>query len=128
MSSGRSQTDLELGRVDSEAEERTTKPWKQLGYPALSKWMSSSDDFLVLRRFSTLNVRVLLLLQDRIVRLERDLGRYDEAARQAPDEFANSGSFRLDAWEDRKSILDQLLPLLDQYSMIVIDGPPYYGC
>lgn len=88
--------------------------------------MSSSDDFLVLRRFSTLNVRALLLLQDRIARLERDLSRYDEAARQAPDEFANSGSFRLDAWEDRKSIMDQLLPLLDQYSMIVVNGNSFY--
>ncbi|KAI7774483.1 hypothetical protein LA080_008316 [Diaporthe eres] len=116
MNTGQSQTDLELGRVESEAEKRTTKPWKQLGYPAFSKWMSSSDDFLVLRRFSTLDVRVLLLLQDRIVRLERDLGRYDEVARLAPDEFANSGSFRLDAWEDRKNIMDQLLPLLDQYN------------
>lgn len=128
MSTGRSQTNLELGRVEPEAEERTTKPWKQLGYPAFSKWMSSSDDFLVLRRFSTLNVRVLLLLQDRIVRLERDLGRYDEAARLAPDEFPNSGSFRLDAWEDRKNIMDQLLPLLDQYSMIAIDDRLFYEC
>lgn len=117
MNSNSPQADLELGNVEPEANPRTSKPWKQLGYPAFSKWMSSSDDFLVLRRFSTLNVRVLLLLQDRIVRLEEDLGRYDEAARQAPDEFANSGSFRLDAWEDRRTILNQLLPLLEQYSM-----------
>lgn len=118
MGSNRPQPDLELGHMETGPGEGVYKPWKQLGYPSFSKWMSSSDDFLVLRRFSTLNVRVLLLLQDRIVRLERDLGRYDEAARQAPDEFANSGSFRLDAWEDRKIIMNQLLPLLEQYSTV----------
>lgn len=128
MNSNRLNPDLELGQIEVEAEEMSKKPWKQLGYPAFSKWMSSSDDFLVLRRFSTLNVRALLLLQDRIVRLERDLGRYDEAARHAPDEFANSGSFRLDAWEDRKSIMDQLLPLLEQYSMVTIRECSYYRC
>ncbi|KAL1873242.1 hypothetical protein Daus18300_004062 [Diaporthe australafricana] len=120
MDSIRPQVDLELGNIEPEVKQSTNKPWKQLGYPAFSRWMSSSDDFLVLRRFSTLNVRILLLLQDRIVRLEQDLSLYDEAARQAPDEFANSGSFRLDAWEDRKTILDQLLPLLEQYNNYLV--------
>src|SRR6266496_5626730 len=50
------------------------------GYPSFSKWMASSEDFLILRRFGELNARAMLLMQDRIARKEELLMKIDEEA------------------------------------------------
>ncbi|RYP88543.1 hypothetical protein DL769_000239 [Monosporascus sp. CRB-8-3] len=56
-------TDLEVQR----------KPWKFVGYKRYADFISSDDDFFILRRFSSLNVRVALALQDQISVLEEQL-------------------------------------------------------
>ncbi|KAK7403419.1 hypothetical protein QQX98_010832 [Neonectria punicea] len=53
------------------------KPWKYIGYRGYSDFISSEDDFFVLRRFDVLNVRVALALQDELSVLEEDLSRLD---------------------------------------------------
>ncbi|KAI0125318.1 hypothetical protein BJ170DRAFT_727234 [Xylariales sp. AK1849] len=92
------------------------KPWRDEGYPAFSQWMSSSEDFLVLRRFGHLNARVLLLMQDRIIQLEESLADIDAIARQSPDEMADSSSLRDDPQVERTRVLDRLIVMLKNYN------------
>jgi len=97
-------------------EDSDRQPWRYRGYPAFSKWMGSSNEFFVLRRFGDLNARVLLLLQDRIVRLEEQLEYEDKMALLAPNELADSGTFRDDMRPERERILDDLTWQLEKYS------------
>ena len=90
--------------------------WRDEGYPGFSRWMASSDDFLILRRFSQLNVRVLLLMQDRIVRKEEELVQKDKDGRQGRDEEADCSSLRYDPLPGREKILDELKSILREYS------------
>lgn len=54
------------------------KPWKYIGYKGYAKLVSSDDDFFIFQRFSALNARVALLLQqDHIPVLEGTLDELD---------------------------------------------------
>src|SRR5436190_4722652 len=97
-------------------EEKRKKPWKYQGYPAFSKWMASSEDFLVLRRFGELNARAMLLMQDRIARKEELLMRVDDEARRGPDDLGDSSSLRHEPQKEREKLVDELIPMLQQYS------------
>jgi hypothetical protein len=97
-------------------EEKQKKPWKFQGYPAFSKWMASSEDFLVLRRFGELNARAMLLMQDRIARKEELLMKIDEEARRGPDDLGDSSSLRHEPQKEREQLVDELIPMLQQYS------------
>ncbi|UNI23750.1 hypothetical protein JDV02_009550 [Purpureocillium takamizusanense] len=93
--------------------------WRDEGYPGFSKWMASSDDFLVLRRFGQLNVRVLLLMQDRIVRKEEQLANIDAHGRLSADK-ADSSSLRLEPLPEREAILDELKVMLHEYNEYIL--------
>lgn len=54
------------------------QPWKYTGYRAFCEWSASDNDLLVVRRFSALNTRVVLKMQDEIVQLEDELAGIDE--------------------------------------------------
>lgn len=97
-------------------EEKQKKPWKFQGYPGFSKWMASSEDFLVLRRFGALNARALLLMHDRIARKEELLLKIDEDAQRGPDNLGDSSSLRHEPQEEREKLVDELIPMLQQYS------------
>jgi len=97
-------------------EEKLKKPWKFEGYPGFSKWMASSEDFLIFRRFNDLNVRAMLLMQDRIARKEEELEKIDEDARMGPDDLGDSSSLRNEPQKDREKILDGLIPMLQKYN------------
>ena len=101
--------------------EKQRKPWKFEGYPSFSKWMASSEDFLILRRFGQLNVRALLLMQDRIVRKEESLLEIDDDARHGSDELGDSSSLRYEPRPEREELMDELIPMLRQYSMLQIE-------
>ena len=75
------------------------EPWKSKGYPELTKWMASSNDFVVVRKFTPLATRALLLLQDDVVRLERDIAQMDAFSRRQPAGQGGTGSFRIDREE-----------------------------
>lgn len=100
------------------------KPWRDEGYPAFSSWMVSSEDFLVLRRFDQVNTRILLLMQDRIARLEDDLLKIDATARQSPDELADSSSLRDDPQTERLIVLERLTSEVKAYSMFLLTFIP----
>lgn len=90
------------------------------GYHAFSKWMGSDKDFLVVRSFDTTGARVLLSLQDRVTYLEEELKKEDKLCQEAPDEDAESGSFRRDPRPNRSHIMDSLSCALGHYRMILV--------
>lgn len=101
---------------ESDPHQRRASHWKDEGYPGFSKWMASSDDFLILRRFGQLNIRVLLLMQDRIASKEEELQKIDEDGRQCLDGQADCSSLRHEPLPRREKLLDELKPMLREYS------------
>ena len=101
--------------------------WKYEGYPALSNWMKSSNDFFVLRRFGELNARVLLTLQGRIAAKEKELHELDKALRETTsyvDDKASIAMVRNDSVlhdsqypNGRAQLIDSIKELLKEYSV-----------
>jgi hypothetical protein len=112
--------DPERGCTELSADEKYEIPWQYYGYPALSRWMASSNDFFVLRRFAPLQVRCLLHLQDQIATKGRELERWDKIAMDQEPGLGCSGWIDCDpealAGHPRPRILRELLPLLKEYS------------
>ncbi|PMD52381.1 uncharacterized protein K444DRAFT_573140 [Hyaloscypha bicolor E] len=95
------------------------RPWKYLGYRVFSRWVASTDAFLIVRQFSTLNARIILALQDDISLLEQQLDtierKYSEVG---PDDY-NNGSFRQEIFMDRKILLDKIFIALEKYNSFI---------
>lgn len=70
--------------------------WQTEGYPEFTKWMSGSNDCFVVRKFSQLCARSILLLQDDLMQLETQLLMYDNYSRSQPRGQGGTGSFRID--------------------------------
>ena len=98
-------------------EEAVTIPWKYIGYRVFSRWLATSQGFLIVRKFSAANTRVILSLQDQVADLEEQLNEIDDyCARRGTGDFDN-GTFRNDPREDRRKVIDQLQIKLNEYSM-----------
>jgi hypothetical protein len=89
--------------------------WQTIGYPIFADFVASSDEFFLLRRFGTLNSRVILGLQDEICKLEASLKELDTSYMNDPEPI-NNGSFRQEAKEDRKALLNIIKDKLKEYS------------
>ena len=87
-------------------------PWKYVGYRVFAKWMASEQTFFIVRRFGALNTRVILALQDEIVELEQQLNHLDEdySRKDANENHTHNGSFRFDGFEDRRNLIQDILP------------------
>ena len=86
--------------------------WKYVGYRVFAKWLVPDQSFFIVRRFGALNVRVILALQDEIVELEDKLNALDRYYSRK-DDFSNdthNGSFRYDPFEDRRNLVENILP------------------
>ncbi|KAL2687391.1 hypothetical protein Neosp_004951 [[Neocosmospora] mangrovei] len=96
-------------------EEIHLKPWKFIGYKGYAEFISSDDDWFILRRFGALNVRVALALQDEVSVLEEDLKKLDAtySQRGAPDR--HNGRLRGDV-EERRALIELLSDKLYKYS------------
>ena len=53
-----------------------------MGYQAFSSFLASDDEALVVRKFSAVHVRTILMLQDEIVQLEEQLAIMDHDIEQ----------------------------------------------
>ncbi|KFZ04303.1 hypothetical protein V502_10252 [Pseudogymnoascus sp. VKM F-4520 (FW-2644)] len=94
------------------------------GYPQFSRWVASDQAWFITRRFSTLNARIILLLQDRIVELEDKLNEHDEFHSQSKEvmqdlDYTHNGSFRLDRESKRTEVLEDLVNAVSQYNAFV---------
>jgi hypothetical protein len=83
------------------------------GYPRLSALIASHDSFHLCRRFSNLRARLLLLKQDRLSLLEKQLQKID----REEISLLSLGSSRRDSNSERNSILTQIDKALAEYGM-----------
>ncbi|KAF4432004.1 hypothetical protein CGCFRS4_v008921 [Colletotrichum fructicola] len=95
------------------------KPWKYIGYKGYSDFISSEDNFFLLRRFDELNVRVALAMQDEIAQLEEELQDVDKGtmAANAPD--FNNGTLRGDI-EGRSTLIKAISEKLRHYNELIL--------
>ncbi|KAK1708091.1 hypothetical protein BDP67DRAFT_526008 [Colletotrichum lupini] len=114
-----------LGAESEEAKETPTeddvkeKPWKYIGYKGYSRFLSSEDNFFLLRRFDTLNVRVSLALQDEVSVLEEELDAFDSCfSKKSADDF-NNGTLREDL-KERSDLVRAISKKLGRYNAFLI--------
>lgn len=103
-------------------------PHQYIGYPTWSAFLARSDDFMKLRRFGFLHVRLALDKQAEIRRLERELensGNIDNVPnafrtrhsmrplRDTPDVWARDP---MDPNQHRRLLLDEIQEKLSKYS------------
>lgn len=115
-------------QIDAEKKRQDVEDcaWKYIGYPGFCEFSAIEDDFFILRRFSALNIRVLLDLQFQITQLEAELSYLDQACRDDTDQ--DNAASRMDslAWDNsehnerqrRGAIVRELQPLLHKYSKL----------
>ena len=96
------------------------KAWKYVGYRSFCEFVSSDEDFFVLRRFGSLSARVLLDLQDQLARLEGELEDIEQQLRQRDAPDVHNGSFRQDSQTRRKEIISEAQRVLREYSKCAI--------
>ncbi|OCL12968.1 hypothetical protein AOQ84DRAFT_131338 [Glonium stellatum] len=104
---------------------RRHNPARYLGYRVFSKWVASDQTYFIVRKFPALNVRVILSLQDEIVKLEQELNTLDEdwsrerlpGGIQHPDpDTIHNGTFRQDDVQERTELIERLTKKLKNYS------------
>lgn len=95
--------------------EKRVYAWQYYGYPALSKWMASSNDAFLLRKFGAVSARSLLYLQDQIAQKEKELDGLDAWTMSHPPGKGGCGSFALDEQTARGKALREITALLERY-------------
>ena len=96
------------------------KPWKYLGYQGYSSYIASDEDYLILRRFGCLHIRVLLMLQDELVELEGQLAEMDAALAAKDYIDIHNGSFREETSEDRLDLIHEIERRLRNYNELFL--------
>jgi hypothetical protein len=92
------------------------RPWKYIGYKGYASWVASSDTFFHVRKFATLNARVILSLQGEISVLEEKLQELDRIYSSKESGVINNGSFRDDQKTERVETMLSLKQKLLEYS------------
>jgi hypothetical protein len=92
------------------------EPWKYTGYKKYSWLLASDDDFLIFRRFGTLNARILLLLQDDLTVAEEKLKALDEQYSLKDAPRLHNGSFRIEQGEEEQQRRKLVLEIKDKVS------------
>ncbi|KAJ4185387.1 hypothetical protein NW755_008383 [Fusarium falciforme] len=100
-------------------EEIHLKPWKFIGYKGYAEFISSDDDWFILRRFGALNVRVALALQDEVSVLEEELKKLDATYSQRGSPDRHNGRLRGDV-EERRALIELLSDKLYKYNAFVL--------
>ncbi|KAL7792735.1 hypothetical protein V8C43DRAFT_282327 [Trichoderma afarasin] len=103
-----------------------TVPWKYVGYRGYSRFISSDDDFFILRRFSVLNVRIALALQNQLVMLERQLNELDNKYEESEAQIHN-GRFEGDE-KDREELISCIKKKLRKYNELVLQQSALRSC
>ncbi|KAH8803443.1 hypothetical protein F5884DRAFT_682386 [Xylogone sp. PMI_703] len=99
--------------------EIATKPWKYVGYKGYADFIAWDNDFYIFRRFTSLNSRIALMLQDQLSVLELQLEDLDQQYSKKEAGDINNGTFRYDQ-EDRTAILQKVYEKLEKYNNFMI--------
>lgn len=97
-------------------EDLSEKAWKYAGYKNYSRFVGASRSFFFARQFRTLNVRVILAMQDQLSELEEDLNELDNqlSCKDAGD--IHNGSFRQETSRERLGLIWDTQRKLKNYS------------
>jgi hypothetical protein len=87
------------------------------GYPKLAALMSKDEDYIIFRRFSDLNARNLLYLQDELLSLENRLATIDNDLQKIGERDVLKSRERFCQDIGRKELVLDIRRLLAQYSM-----------
>lgn len=85
------------------------------GYPRLAALLSSEENFMIYRKFSYLQARLLLHRQDELRELERDLDDLDENHKQNSPEFLGCREDDDALSGKRKLLLDKISECFQEY-------------
>lgn len=110
---------------NSEVDELTKRntAWKYEGYGSLSQWMASDDDFFIIRRFGTVNARVILWMQQEISQkesmLEKLHSRMEQTTEKTTGIEGQNDSFEWDKTNlpERHNLMRDLAALTLHYSV-----------
>lgn len=105
---------------DLSYQERKNQPWRYIGYRGFCKFVTSDNDFFILRRFSVLSSRVLLALQDELCELEEQLEAQEVELISQSAPKVHGGTFREEISEDRYKIIREIDQKLRAYNELVI--------
>lgn len=98
------------------------QPWKYTGYKKYSWFLASDDDFLIFRRFGTLNARIILALQGDLSVAEEKLKKLDEDYSQKTAPRLYNGSFRHEKdkaqQQERRKLLFEIKDKMKEYGEI----------
>lgn len=100
-------------------EYKNERAWKYEGYPAFSKWIATSDDLMLFRRFEHLNARVLLQLQARLIGKEKELLALDDEAKNTQGDDFRSDIIRRDPFKRRRKHMEEMQRALKEYSLLL---------
>ncbi|KAI0386071.1 hypothetical protein F5Y04DRAFT_275677 [Hypomontagnella monticulosa] len=101
-------------------EEILLRPWKYIGYKGYSSFLASEDEFFVLRRFDSLNIRIALSLQDELSVLEEELSEIDRKYSERDTTVAvNNGTFRYDQ-QDLTRLLSRIEQKVRHYNEFLL--------
>lgn len=93
------------------------KLWKHVGYKNYTRLVGLDANFFYVRQFRTLNVRIVLAMQDQITELEEQLDRLDQdlSKDDAPD--IHNGSFRQETSRERLELIWTIQRRLRDYNV-----------
>jgi hypothetical protein len=96
--------------------QKRSKPWKEVGYRGFSAFIASDNDFLIFRRFGSLNARLILYLQDQITVLESSLEELEKKHMTEDAQDSHHGSFRREQLSKRTELLEKINKKVREYS------------
>ena len=92
------------------------RAWKYAGYKNYTRFVGASRSFFFVRQFRTLNVRVILAMQDGIAEMEEDLKELDDELSRKTTPDTHNGSFRKEHSEERLELIWNIKKRLENYS------------
>ncbi|KAK7927921.1 hypothetical protein PG985_004919 [Apiospora marii] len=118
MDTQQDRRDMDIGLNQINQEELDRKPWKYIGYKGFVEYSSLTDEIFVVRRFDYLHCRNILVMQQKITTLEKELRELDEQLiRKTPD--IDNGTVNSDC-QQRLDLLDKITKELKVYDGAVL--------
>ncbi|MCJ1396330.1 hypothetical protein MMC18_009219 [Xylographa bjoerkii] len=95
------------------------KAWKYAGYKNYSRFVGACRSFFFTRQFRTLNIRIILAMQDGIAEMEDDLNALDNALSYKAALDIHNGTFREESSEERLSLIWKIKSRLEDYNQYI---------